>query len=218
MSPSRRGAAPNAVRTAISPRRAVAPSARRMIAFKAPTEAVAQTSAARMPRRRFKPSDWRSAGQAARATFGQEVYDLNVQQYCAAGLNFGSYIGNSPIVAETAETPPPYSMAEFTPSTVPGCRTPHFFFSDGRSLYDALGADYPLLRRRPDLDVTPLLSAAAECGLPLQLLDIPGAEAQYQALLTISRPDQHVAWRGNSLPGDMDALLSMLNGNAGASR
>ncbi len=77
---------------------------------------------------------------------GKQAYDLNVQQYCCGGLNFGYYYDKSPIIAYDEATPPAYGMADFTPSTVPGCRVPHIWLNDGRSLYDALGPDYTLLR------------------------------------------------------------------------
>ena len=38
-------------------------------------------------------------------------------------------------------------------STVPGCRTPHLWLRDGRSLYDALGSDFTLLRFDLTVDV-----------------------------------------------------------------
>ncbi len=155
------------------------------------------------------------AGNAARAAFGQEVYDLNVQQYCCAGLNFGSYYENSPIIAYDEEQPPPYAMADFTPSTVPGCRTPHFFFDDGRSLYDALGPEYTLLRRDPAVNPAPLLDTARSAGMPMALLDIghaAGAAGLYSQALTLSRPDQHVGWRGRSVPTDPIALVRRLRG------
>jgi hypothetical protein len=34
------------------------------------------------------------------------------------------------------------TMYDFRQSTVPGCRTPHLWLRDGRSLYDALGSDF----------------------------------------------------------------------------
>ena len=88
-------------------------------------------------------------GEAARAALGRLAYDLNVQQYCCGGLNFGYYYDNSPIIAYDGEKQPAYSMADFTPSTVPGCRTPHIRLADGTSLYDAMGPEYTLLRRDP---------------------------------------------------------------------
>ncbi len=111
-------------------------------------------------------------GAATRAAVGKAAYDLNVQQYAAAGLNFGYYYDQSPLIAYDGEPHPPYSMGSFTSSTVPGCRTPHLWLRDGRSLYDALGPGYTLLRFDPAIDVTALLAAAADRTLPLQVLDV----------------------------------------------
>jgi hypothetical protein len=107
-------------------------------------------------------------------------------------------------------------MADFTPSTVPGCRTPYFWLADGRSLYDAMGYDYTLLRFDPTVAVDTLLAAAEQRGMPLQLLDInPGtAPKVYNTKLLLSRPDQHVAWRGNALPEDVESLVGRLCGKA----
>ena len=109
-------------------------------------------------------------------------------------------------------------MHDYEPSTVPGCRTPHFWLSDGRSLYDALGPDYTLLRFDPEVDVSALTDAAARAGVPLQVLDvraddIPGA---YRHKLVLSRPDQHVAWRGDEAPASPDALIDKIRGAAAA--
>ena len=65
-----------------------------------------------------------AAGEQARREVGAEAYALNVQQFCCAGLNFGYYYEGSPIIAGDDATPPAYTMGEFTPSTVPGCRAP----------------------------------------------------------------------------------------------
>ena len=70
---------------------------------------------------------------------GQAAYELNVQQFACAGLNFGYYYDASPIISYDGEAQPRYTMHDYTPSTVPGCRTPHLWLADGRSLYDAMG-------------------------------------------------------------------------------
>ena len=153
-------------------------------------------------------------GDAIRASIGQAAYDLNVQQYCAAGLNFGYYYDDSPLIAYDGEPHPPYSMGDFTPSTVPGCRTPHLWLADGRSLYDALGPEYTLLRFDPTVTVEPLLDAAISRGVPLEILDVVPSEPAtvYTTALVLSRPDQHVAWRGNAVPGDPLALIDRIRG------
>jgi len=156
-------------------------------------------------------------GDAIRAAVGRSAYDLNVQQYCCAGLNFGYYYTGSPIIAYDGETPPPYTMSAFTPSTVPGCRVPHLWLADGRSLYDALGPGYTLLRFDPRVDVSALTLAAGQRKVPLAVLDVDAPEAPrlYREKLVLARPDQHVAWRGNALPADPLALVDRIRGAAG---
>ena len=157
-----------------------------------------------------------AVGDALRAATGRTLYDLNVQQYCCAGLNFGYFYEDSPIVAGDGEAAPPYTMYTFTPSTVPGCRTPHVWLADGRSLYDAMGDGFALLRKDPAQDVSALLQAAADCGMPLRVVDLTGKEAHklYPEALVLSRPDQHVAWRGNALPHDVAQLVDRVRGAA----
>ncbi len=157
-------------------------------------------------------------GQAARAALARAAYDLNVQQYCCAGLNFGYYYDASPIIAYDGETPPPYTMGSFTPSTAPGARAPHLFLRDGQSLYDGFGPGYTLLRFDPTIDVARLLAAAEQRGVPLALIDLAPAEANgaYAEKLVLVRPDQHIAWRGQVAPENPDALMARITGAAGA--
>jgi 2-polyprenyl-6-methoxyphenol hydroxylase-like FAD-dependent oxidoreductase len=158
-------------------------------------------------------------GDAARARVGQAAYDLNVLQYCCAGLNFGYYYDRSPAIAYDGETPPPYSMGHFTASTVPGARAPHVWLEDGRSLLDALGPAYTLLRFDRTIDVTAMTEAAARCGLPLQLLDVDRTRSGYGFAenLLLLRSDSHIAWRGSAAPRDSAALVERLRGVAPAS-
>jgi hypothetical protein len=156
-------------------------------------------------------------GAQARQDIGQEAYDLNVQQFCCAGLNFGYYYSHSTLIVADGETPPPYTMGGFTPSTVPGCRAPHFWLHDGRSLYDAFGPGYTLLRFAPDVDVTPFMDAAQAHQVPVTLLDISAQDKApeiYQHRLVLCRADQHVVWRGHALPTDVPALIARLRGVA----
>src|SRR5215475_2540348 len=111
-------------------------------------------------------------GEAARREVGRLTYEINVQQYACAGLNFGAYYDASPIIAYDGATQPSYTMNSYTASTVPGCRTPHFFQRDGSSLYDAMGPEFTLLRFDPAIDVTALAGAAGEKRVPLQILDV----------------------------------------------
>jgi 2-polyprenyl-6-methoxyphenol hydroxylase-like FAD-dependent oxidoreductase len=153
-------------------------------------------------------------GDAARDAVGRAAYALNVNQYCCGGLNFGYFYDASPIIAYDGEEAPGYGMYDFTPSTVPGCRTPHLWLRDGRSLYDAAGPGYTLLRFDPRAEVEGLMRAAAVRGVPLSVLDVDaeGAAVLYPRRLVLSRPDGHVAWRGDAVPTDPLALVDLIRG------
>jgi 2-polyprenyl-6-methoxyphenol hydroxylase-like FAD-dependent oxidoreductase len=152
-------------------------------------------------------------GEAIRAAAGRALYDLNVQQYCCGGLNFGYFYDQSPLIAYDGEAQPTYTMYDFTPSTVPGCRTPHAWLPDGRSLYDAMGSGYTLLRFDPTVAVSTIEAAASARGMPLKVLTLDRPpDAAWRHKLVMSRPDQHVAWRGDGLPADLGALLDRLCG------
>jgi len=157
-------------------------------------------------------------GERARHDVGRLAYEINVRQYACAGLNFGTYYDRSPIIAYDGSEHPPYTMDGYTPSTVPGCRTPHLWFEDGRSLYDAMGPEFTLLRLDPALDVAALETAARSKAVPLKVLDVERREACqgacYDGGLVLSRPDQHVAWRGNCLPDDAADLIDRVRGAA----
>ena len=153
---------------------------------------------------------------AARAEVGRLAYEINVQQYACAGLNFGTYYDRSPIIAYDGAEQPAYTMDSYTPSTVPGCRTPHLWREDGGSLYDAMGPEFTLLRFDSAVDVAALDRAARQRNVPLKVLDVaPREAAAFQSgRLVLSRPDQHVAWRGNRLPSDPLALIDHVRGVA----
>ena len=156
------------------------------------------------------------AGDAVRAQVGHAAYELNVNQYCCGGLNFGPFYDTSPIITHDGQTAPGYTMSDFTPSTVPGCRVPHLWLRDGRSLYDALGPGFTLLRRDRSVEVDGLVTAAAHRGVPLAVLDLDAddAETLYPHNLLLARPDQHVAWRGDQVPADPLALIDLIRGAA----
>ena len=157
-----------------------------------------------------------SQGELARREVGRLAYEINVQQYACAGLNFGTYYDRSPVIAYDGAEHPAYTMNSYTPSSVPGCRTPHLWCEDGSSLYDAMGPEFTLLRFDPAVDVAALEAAARKRGVPLKVLDVerPKTAIFYDGGLVLSRPDQHVAWRGDRLPADSLALIDRVRGAA----
>ena len=155
-------------------------------------------------------------GDAVRKQVGQAAYDLNVQQYCCAGLNFGYFYDRSPIIAYDGAEQPGFTMADFTPSSTPGCRLPFAKLFDGRPVYDALGPGYTLLRYDPDVAVAPLADAMRANGVPFAIVDVPGGGAQPPSdhKLIVARTDQHVAWRGDAAPDNAEHLVGKLLGRS----
>jgi 2-polyprenyl-6-methoxyphenol hydroxylase-like FAD-dependent oxidoreductase len=154
-------------------------------------------------------------GEAMRKLIGEEAYTLNVQQFCCEGLNFGYYYEQSPIIAHEKELPPAYSMGNFTPSTLPGCRAPHFWLNNQTSLYDAFGPGYTLMRLNRDVEVDDLLGQAKYLNIPLTLIDLAdehNVPEAYQHALVLCRTDQHVVWRGNTLAESLQKLLHLMRG------
>lgn len=163
-------------------------------------------------------SRYNPAGMAIRKVMGAKLHALNVPQFAPEGLNFGYYYDRSPIIAYDGEAAPAYTMGSVTPSTVPGCRLPHFWLAPGVSVCDRLGLAYTVLRFDRQLDLSPLIEAAHAARMPLALLDAPpqAGDPAFQHPLMVVRQDMHVAWRGDSLPADCRPLIALLCGKRGA--
>jgi len=111
--------------------------------------------------------------------------------------------------------PTPDEPGDYVQTARPGHRAPHAWLADGRSTIDLFGDGFTLLRLGFAGDVTPLTAAAADRGVPLRViaLDDPAIARLYERQLVLVRPDGMVAWRADSLPDDVSALLSTVTGN-----
>ncbi len=155
-------------------------------------------------------------GRFLRKKLGQRMYEMNVPQFACQGLNFGYFYDNSPIVHYDGEAPPVYEMGDATPSTVPGCRLPHFWVSPGVSIYDELGPVYTLLCfNGAEMDRS-FCEAFKKAGLPLKVLRVDDQPEVYANDFVLARTDQHVAWRGDGLPDHVDAFVDKCGGRANA--
>lgn len=180
---------------------------------------ITEVAVAVMQQRRNVPADIEEdspAGEASRKRVGEQSHELELKQQCSAGLNYGYYYAGSPIIAYDGVAQPAYSMHEYQPSTVPGCRAPHVWLEGRRSLYDEFGPYYTLVRVDPLINIGPLVHAAHRRGVPIKVLDVTPSEAngQYEMGLTLVRADQYVAWRGNAVPGDPTELVDVIRGAA----
>lgn len=156
------------------------------------------------------------AGEAVRRTIRNHLLANDSKQFNAEGLNFGLHYDRSPIVAYDKGAPPPFSVDEYTPSTVPGCRAPHFVFAEtGIPLIDRLGRGFTLLVSDDTLDVSGFVAAAEQSGLPLEVIDIthePLARRLYDHALVLVRPDDRIAWRAHAMPAEPAVVLDLVRG------
>jgi hypothetical protein len=79
----------------------------------------------------------------------------------------------------------------------------------------AFGGKADMMQTPTNVDeAAPFETAAKTLGLPLRVVSVPGDEARdiYQADLALIRPDQIVAWRGNSR-ADAAAALRRASGH-----
>jgi hypothetical protein len=91
----------------------------------------------------------------------------------------------------------PDDPLNYVPTTVPGARLPSVPMADGTPIYDRLGPWFTLLCT----GVPPsqaLIAAATRRRVPFALLQLEERQQVYGRGLLLVRPDQHIAWRGNS--------------------
>jgi len=154
------------------------------------------------------------AGTRARAA-SREVLMGFGEEFASIGVQLGARYDGSPIIAGDGTAPPPDDPAIYQPTSIPGGRAPHAWLADRSSLYDHFGPGFTLLRLPGcRADERALAVSFARRDMPLTVYDVPVPEARdlYQRGLALVRPDQHVAWRGDALPDDCDALLAKVTG------
>ena len=152
-------------------------------------------------------------GEAARARTGAYLEAHARSEFNIPGITFGGRYDRSPIIVSDGTEPPPDSPNSYTPSACPGGRPPHLWLPDGRSLFDAFGFEWTLLRLGPRVRTAQNIQRAASAnGIELKIVDVPGDEARdlYGADLALIRPDQIVAWRGDDGLEAMPALATAL--------
>jgi 2-polyprenyl-6-methoxyphenol hydroxylase-like FAD-dependent oxidoreductase len=167
------------------------------------------------------------AGDAARAAASKLTYVRynhfnRDEDKDAVGVQIGGRYDGSPIIVADGEPPEeifPESYDLYVPTSLPGGRAPHLWLDDlrqmGSSLFDRLGRGFTLLRLNAAIETGDLERVAATRGIPLAILDVTPSEARtlYGCGLAIIRPDQYIAWRGDQLPNDLDALLAHVTGH-----
>lgn len=154
------------------------------------------------------------AGGATRAQLAgyleQQTYNMD-----NLGIHFGDRYDDSPVVRyEEGATAPPWKWGRIVPTTWPGCRVPAVRLADGTPLFDRFGTGFTLVDQSGGEAGREAAAEAGRRGLPLTVLavDDPAVRAAWDHPLVLVRPDQRVAWRGGTAPGDWSKLLDHVCG------
>jgi len=154
-------------------------------------------------------------GQKARADLGRHLSGFT-EEFASLGIQLGARYDASPLIANDGSEPPPDSPVEYVPTACPGGRAPHQWLNDGASIHDRFGKWFTLVKFGSASTDTAAFAAAAEAlDVPLDIVDVAEKAARdlYACTFALIRPDHHVAWRGDSLPADAEALMRQVSGN-----
>jgi 2-polyprenyl-6-methoxyphenol hydroxylase-like FAD-dependent oxidoreductase len=157
-------------------------------------------------------------GRVARQAAGAYLEKHARAEFNIPGITFGGRYDGSPIIVTDGSKPPPDDPNTYISSACPGGRAPHAWLENGASLYDLFGFEWTLLafgQNPPDVEA--LREAARTFGVDLKVVAAPAAFRDlYEAGLALIRPDQVVAWRGNTIRSDAaETVLAQALGRGG---
>lgn len=144
-----------------------------------------------------------SDGEALRREVGEIVVREKTPEFYALGVVLGYCYRGSPVIVDDGAGATWTRSRDYVPSAIPGCLAPHHWLGDDVSLYDLFGEGYTLLVLGADDGAVDAARAEAEATrTPLKVLELddPALRKLYDEPLTLIRPDQHIAWRGQAWP------------------
>jgi 2-polyprenyl-6-methoxyphenol hydroxylase-like FAD-dependent oxidoreductase len=160
----------------------------------------------------FQPG---AANDDARKEYGGWFAAIMRHEWFANGIMLGYRYDNSPIVRPDGTPTPPDLSHPYVQTARPGARAPHVWLADGSSTLDLYGRGFTLLRLGADAPSSERIAGVAtRRNVPLRCVALaePQVLEAYENRLVLVRPDGHVAWRGDSEPGDTGALIDTVRG------
>mgnify|MGYP003604776765 FL=1 len=158
-----------------------------------------------------------SRGVAIREQLAQEIMAAKAREFVSIGAQLGYAYRKSPVICADGQEAAVSTFGNYVPSAAPGARAPHIWLgadSANQSLYDLFGTGFTLLKINHDDSIEAFEQAAARRNIPLKVISVnhPELAVLYENRLALIRPDQHIAWRGDTLPQDVDQLLAIVTG------
>jgi 2-polyprenyl-6-methoxyphenol hydroxylase-like FAD-dependent oxidoreductase len=155
-------------------------------------------------------------GEAQRLAIGAQMSALLQQEWWSLGVGMGYRYDESPIVVADGTPPTADDASDYLPTARPGHRAPHAWLPDGRSTIDLFGDGFTLLCFDSFADTSGFVDLADRLGVPLRVesIDDRAIAALYERALVLVRPDGMVAWRSDTVPVDVAALLDTVRGVA----
>jgi 2-polyprenyl-6-methoxyphenol hydroxylase-like FAD-dependent oxidoreductase len=160
--------------------------------------------------RRFARLD--AAGASREQLAG--VLEQDLHQVDNIGVHFGYRYAGSPVICHETGPAPVWHWRSITATTWPGARPPAVRLDDESQLFDRFGPGFTLVDLGCRRTGAALVERAARRGLPISYLPLEekAVRATWERDLVLIRPDQHVAWRGDTPPADWDAVLDRVTG------
>ena len=142
------------------------------------------------------------------------VLEQDVHHIDNLGVHFGYRYADSPVICHEPGPPPTWDWRRITPTTWPGARAPAVRLADNSQLFDRLGNCFTLVDLSGEGVGEPMVKEAKRRGVRMThlALDDGAARACWERDLVLVRPDQHVAWRGDDVPGNWEAVLDRVTG------
>lgn len=151
--------------------------------------------------------------QAMRDAFGARIMAEDRPQYLTVGLQLGERYEDSPIIWPDGTPAPPDIWDSYTPIDRPGARAPHYWLAPRYALFDEFGPGFTLIDYGAGTASTEKFAQAATArSVPLKVVrPAPSPESLYRTNLVLVRPDQHIAWHGES-GDDAEAVIDRVRG------
>jgi 2-polyprenyl-6-methoxyphenol hydroxylase-like FAD-dependent oxidoreductase len=157
-----------------------------------------------------------ATGDALRKDVGARIQTSKMREFNTLGVMLGYHYEHSSVIVPDGSLEPGHDFVNYIPSSRPGHLAPHAWMHDGSSLYDHFGQYFTLLANKnaPSQAIDKAQQEAKEMGIPLKVIQPheAGIAELYPMLLTLIRPDQHIAWRGNAWPSATQGLIRQVSG------